>query len=109
MISNMSKLRRTRMRLNPWGPGRGGRTLGMAVCIYAFAAALSLTGHARQARSVADGVYTAEQAQRGAALYKAQCVACHGEKLEGLVGPMLAGPDFVTAWGGRSIDRKSVV
>lgn len=91
------------MRLNPWGPGRGGRTLGMAVCIYAFVAALSLTGHARQARSVADGVYTAEQAQRGAALYKAQCVACHGEKLEGAVGPMLSGEGFVAAWGGRSL------
>jgi mono/diheme cytochrome c family protein len=64
---------------------------------------LSLTGQARQARSVADGVYTAEQAQRGAALYKAQCVSCHGEKLEGVVGPMLAGEGFAAAWGGRSL------
>src|SRR5688572_15182258 len=77
--------------------------LGAAACALALASVFSLTGHARQARTVADGVYAAAQAQRGAALYKAQCVACHGEKLEGLVGPMLAGADFVTVWGGRSM------
>ena len=77
--------------------------LGAAVCVLALAGVSSLTLHARQARTVADGVYSAAQAQRGAALYKAQCVACHGEKLEGLVGPMLAGPDFVTVWGGRPV------
>ena len=77
--------------------------LGAAACTFALAGLLSTTGHARQARTVADGVYSAAQAQRGAALYKAQCVACHGEKLEGLVGPMLAGQDFVAAWGGRSM------
>ena len=70
-------------------------------CVLAIS--LSVTAQARQARTVADGVFTAEQAQRGAALYKAQCVACHGEKLEGLVGPMLAGETFVSAWGGRSL------
>ena len=77
--------------------------IGAAACAFALASAFSMTGHARQARTVADGVYSAAQAQRGAALYKAQCVACHGEKLEGLVGPMLAGPDFVTVWGGRPV------
>ena len=77
--------------------------LGVALCAYALVGSLSLTGQARQARTVADGVFTAEQAQRGAALYKAQCLACHGEKLEGLVGPMLAGDAFTSAWGGRSL------
>lgn len=77
--------------------------LGAAVCAYAVAGVLSLTGHARQARSVADGVYTTGQAERGAQLYTAQCVACHGEKLEGAIGPMLAGDAFVSIWGGRSL------
>jgi hypothetical protein len=36
-------------------------------------------------------------------VYKAQCAACHGEKLEGVIGPMLAGEGFVAAWGGRSV------
>lgn len=77
--------------------------LGIALAAVALVSAFALTGHAQQARTVADGVYSAEQAQRGAALYKAQCVACHGEKLEGVVGPMLAGEGFVAAWGGRSL------
>ena len=78
---------------------------GAAACAFALASVFSLTGYARQAQTVADGVYSAAQAQRGAALYKAQCVVCHGEKLQGLVGPMLAGADFVTAWGGRSVSE----
>jgi mono/diheme cytochrome c family protein len=77
--------------------------LGIAPAAVALVAAFALTGHAQQARTVADGVYSAEQAQRGAALYKAQCAACHGEKLEGVIGPMLAGEGFVAAWGGRSL------
>jgi quinoprotein glucose dehydrogenase len=45
------------------------------------------------------GVYTAAQATRGAALYKENCAACHGEDLAGS-GPMpaLAGPDFLANW-----------
>ena len=78
-------------------------TLGGALAALALVAAFALTGHAQQARTVADGVYSAEQAQRGAALYKAQCAACHGEKLEGVIGPMLTGEGFVAAWGGRSL------
>jgi mono/diheme cytochrome c family protein len=77
--------------------------LAVAFAAYAVIGVLSLTGHARQTRTVSDGVYTAEQAQRGAALYKAQCASCHGEKLEGVIGPMLTGEGFVAAWGGRSL------
>jgi mono/diheme cytochrome c family protein len=80
-------------------------SVGSALCAYALAGGLALTGQARQARSVTDGVYTTEQAQRGAQLYNAQCVECHGEKLEGLVGPMLAGDAFASAWGGRSLSE----
>jgi cbb3-type cytochrome c oxidase subunit III len=36
-------------------------------------------------------------------LYTAQCAACHGAKLEGVIGPMLSGDGFVAAWGGRSV------
>ncbi|MBI3047402.1 MAG: c-type cytochrome [Acidobacteria bacterium] len=78
-------------------------TLAVAMCALIAAAAFSVTGQARQARTIPDGAYTAEQAQRGQQLYKAQCVACHGEKLQGVVGPMLAGEAFLTAWGGRSL------
>lgn len=79
--------------------------LGVAVCAYTLIGVLSLTGYAQQSRTVADGVYTAEQAQSGQQLYKAQCVTCHGEKLQGVVGPMLAGDAFVAAWGGRPLSE----
>ena len=38
---------------------------------------------ARQARSVWDGVYTAEQALRGAPLYQQSCAECHGPDMSG--------------------------
>ena len=86
----------------PWGRVAVRVGLGVALTGYVLVGVLSLTGHAGQARTVSDGVYTADQAQRGQQLYQAQCVACHGDKLQGLVGPMLAGEGFVAAWGGRS-------
>ena len=54
---------------------------------------------AQSAKSVKEGVYTAEQAKRGEALYKDNCAACHGEDLAGS-GPMpaLAGNDFIANW-----------
>ena len=50
------------------------------------------------------GVYTAEQATRGEAVYKEQCAACHGDNLEGS-GPMppLAGKDFLANWSGKTL------
>jgi mono/diheme cytochrome c family protein len=56
------------------------------------------------AKSVSDGVYTADQAKRGEAIYKEQCAACHGDNLEGS-GPMpaLAGPDFTKSWMGKTV------
>lgn len=45
------------------------------------------------------GVYSADQAQRGATVYRDACGSCHGEKLEGANGsPSLAGADFLKSW-----------
>jgi mono/diheme cytochrome c family protein len=51
------------------------------------------------AASTKAGVYTTAQAERGAALYKDNCSACHGEDLMGS-GPMppLTGADFLANW-----------
>ena len=59
---------------------------------------------AQASRSVNEGVYTAEQAKRGEALYKENCSACHGDNLEGS-GPMppLAGKDFLANWQGKTV------
>lgn len=59
---------------------------------------------AQATRSVNEGVYTADQAKRGEALYKENCSACHGDNLEGS-GPMppLAGKDFLSNWQGKTV------
>ena len=52
-------------------------------------------------RSVWDGVYSAEQAKRGEAVYGEQCSACHGGALEGgEMAPPLAGGTFNANWTG---------
>lgn len=58
---------------------------------------------AQGAKTQWDGVYTAEQATRGAATYKAKCAACHGDSLAGFVmesnpAPALTGADFEKSW-----------
>jgi len=70
-----------------------------------FAAALTSAAVGAQAtKSVNDGVFTAEQAMKGEAVYKEQCAACHGDSLEGS-GPMppLAGKDFLSNWQGKMV------
>lgn len=57
-----------------------------------------------QATSANEGIFTAEQATRGAALYKEQCAACHGEDLKGNdIMPGLAGDGFMMNWQGRTL------
>src|SRR3954469_2621999 len=51
-------------------------------------------------RAPKDGVYTAEQAARGQAIYKNQCASCHGAALGGGNAPPLAGDVFVEVWAG---------
>ncbi len=63
---------------------------GIAVFV-ALLAVLSSPAQAGQSRAVSDRVYSDAQAARGQQFYKAQCVTCHGEALEGVVGPPLAG------------------
>ncbi len=59
-----------------------------------------LTAHAQPSRTVAEGVYTDGQAARGEQVYREQCVTCHGDALEGSVGPPLAGDGFLAIWSG---------
>jgi quinoprotein glucose dehydrogenase len=80
-------------------------TLAIATCaLLALAAGVNATLGA-QGKSLTDGVYTAEQAKRGAVLYGEQCASCHGEKMEGVADlfPALAGDPFMKIWTGRSV------
>ena len=50
-------------------------------------------------KSVWDGVFTAEQAERGAAAFKTSCSECHGNDLAGDgFAPALSGSDFMGNW-----------
>lgn len=55
-------------------------------------------------RSVWDGVYTAEQAKRGDALYASNCASCHGSALGGgESAPPLSGGEFFSNWNGLTL------
>lgn len=75
----------------------------LSVSGFLFSVAYASLG-AQATRSVNEGVYTADQAKRGEALYKENCSACHGDNLEGS-GPMppLAGKDFLANWEGKTV------
>jgi mono/diheme cytochrome c family protein len=54
-----------------------------------------------QTTTVWDGVYTAEQAKKGAALYANNCASCHGLALTGgESAPPLTGGEFMSNWNG---------
>ena len=76
------------------------RTTITLVCAGLLAGPSVLAAHAQQPRTVADEVYSVEQAGRGRQIYQEQCVTCHGDALEGSVGPPLAGDGFLAIWSG---------
>src|ERR1044071_1450883 len=54
------------------------------------------------ARSVWDGVYTKEQANRGLTAYREDCLKCHAENLGGgEAAPALVGDEFLQKWNGK--------
>ena len=91
------------MRLTPLGPAAIRYGLGVALCAYALAGAFSRAGHAQQLRSVTEGVYSAGQAARGQQIYKDQCAGCHGNAMEGTIGPPLAGATLLSNWSARPL------
>ena len=59
---------------------------------------------AQSKRSIWDGVYTQEQAEKGGPLYETGCASCHGGGLEGgETAPALVGGEFMWAWNGLSV------
>jgi mono/diheme cytochrome c family protein len=54
-------------------------------------------------RTVADGVYTDAQADRGAAAYEAACSNCHRADLAGASGPALKARRFDSTYAGRHL------
>ena len=56
-------------------------------------------------KTVWDGVYTEEQAKRGADVYAEKCAMCHGDSLGGVESaPALTGPAFYANWEGETLN-----
>ena len=90
-----------RNRLN-----RVGVWLGLAVFSCAAAGLFSPSGNARQLRSVTDGVYSPQQADRVQMTYQAACAGCHGSEMEGSgIGPPLTGDVFFSTWNARPLSE----
>jgi quinoprotein glucose dehydrogenase len=69
-----------------------------SACFFGVSIAALLSAHlmAQAAKSVNDGVYTAAQADRGAAVFKATCTACHEPS-------RFTGNDFLSGWTGKPL------
>jgi cytochrome c len=73
-----------------------------AAAVLAFGVA-SLQAQA-PGRNVWSGVFTAAQADRGKALFVANCAKCHGDTLQGEdQAPQLAGSSFMSNWNGENV------
>jgi S-disulfanyl-L-cysteine oxidoreductase SoxD len=86
-------------RLRLWLAASAGRAflVGVAICSALFAATIA----AQAPGTVWDGVYTAEQADRGNATYQRFCASCHGDQLLGAeAAPPLVGDAFNANWDG---------
>lgn len=58
----------------------------------------------QETTAIWEGVYTAEQAARGEAVYTEACIACHGQDLGGNSNsPGLVGMGFMFLWEGRTL------
>lgn len=49
---------------------------------------------------------SAQDATRGSALYNDQCASCHGDRLQGRVGPALARPDLASRYPAAALTTK---
>jgi S-disulfanyl-L-cysteine oxidoreductase SoxD len=76
--------------------------------IVMFGLCLTLGGGSYQllvgqaAAAAGDGIYSADQAKRGEAIYQKQCVSCHGAAMDG-AGPYppLSGDEFLNKYEGQ--------
>jgi quinoprotein glucose dehydrogenase len=76
---------------------------GITLTVSALLTAVWISAQAQ--KTVWDGVYTEEQAKRGASVYAEKCAVCHGESLGGVeAAPALTGPAFYANWEGESLN-----
>jgi mono/diheme cytochrome c family protein len=75
----------------------------LSLIVLALAAHQQLVS-AQSDSSAGAGVYTAEQAQQGKAIYEKECASCHGESLEGKAKNVpLTGDAFLNKWADQTM------
>jgi mono/diheme cytochrome c family protein len=75
-----------------------------AVLLLALGCATCFALQDQSSATVWDGVYTADQANRGEALYADVCASCHGLALTGgESAPALTGGEFMSNWNGLTV------
>jgi mono/diheme cytochrome c family protein len=74
----------------------------VSLCVV-FVAVAAIAAQAPATKTVWDGVYATEQAERGAKLFEQRCAGCHGADMRGGAGvPGVAGIEFMAAWGNQT-------
>src|SRR5579871_2774513 len=64
---------------------------------------LAIPLQAGQVRTITEPAYSTSQAGRGQPVYTAQCQSCHGDAMQGSIGPPLAGDSFLAKWSARPL------
>jgi len=78
--------------------------IGMAIAAATLGASVIGLQAQAPARNAWNGVFTADQAIQGKALFEAKCTICHGSELNGAeMAPPLAGGVFLGNWSGQSL------
>jgi len=76
----------------------------LRLCVLFSIAGSGSVSPAAPQKTVLDGVYTSQQAERGQAGYAAQCASCHRADLGGFSGPPLKGDVFMDRWREFNLD-----
>jgi len=64
----------------------------------------SFLAFSQPSASVWDGIYSSDQAAKGAVAYTANCASCHGPKMQGKgQTPPLEGNEFLSNWTGMTV------
>ena len=80
------------------------RAMAMLSVLIGMAAVPVGFGLAQQPDGAGQGIYTAEQADAGAQVYRLACASCHLADLQGDAdATALVGPNFRTQWGNRPV------